>query len=322
MREAAFVKQNQVRWQQFEKILTGSLQPNPDKLSEVFIQITDDLSFARTQYPDSRVTQYLNQLASKIHLEIYKNKKENRNRIITFWKFDVPLVMYAARKQMLYSFVLFMIACVVGVVSTLYDDTFVRLILGDYYVNMTLENIQSGNATAVYSTGEEINMFFTITLNNVMVAVRTFVFGLFTSVLSGLVLLYNGIMVGTFLTFFYQHNQLAESAPVVMLHGTIELSSIVIAGGAGFLLGNSFLFPGTYSRLASFRIGAVKGLKIVIGLVPFFIVAGFIESFITRYSIMHWSAKTFIIALSAFVMIYYFIVYPYRLARNGKHSNH
>jgi uncharacterized membrane protein SpoIIM required for sporulation len=131
-------------------------------------------------------------------------------------------------------------------------------------------------------------------------------------------LFYNGIMVGAFLTFFYTENQLAQGFPVVMLHGTIELTSIVIAAAAGFVMGNSILFPNTYSRLESFKIGALKGMKIIVGLVPFFIIAGFIESFITRYAFMHWSFKVFIIGISAFIMIYYFILYPYRLYKHGR----
>ena len=67
----------------------------------------------------------------------------------------------------------------------------------------------------------------------------------------------------------------------------------------------------------SFKMGALKGMKVVIGLVPFFILAAFIEGIITRYAFMHWSLKTLIIGLSAVLMIYYFVVYPYRL-RHGK----
>jgi uncharacterized membrane protein SpoIIM required for sporulation len=125
-------------------------------------------------------------------------------------------------------------------------------------------------------------------------------------------------MVGTFMMFFAIEQQLSQALPVIMLHGTIELSSIVIAAAAGFTMGNSLLFPGTYSRLTSFKMGAMKGLKIVIGLVPFFILAGFIESFITRYAFMHWTIKASIIGLSAVLMIYYFIIYPVRLKQNGK----
>lgn len=156
-----------------------------------------------------------------------------------------------------------------------------------------------------------------ITWNNILVSFRVFAFGFFASLGTAIYLIYNGIMVGTFIMFFGLEEQLQQALPVIMLHGTIELSSIVIAAAAGFTMGNSLLFPGTYSRLASFKMGALKGLKIVMGLVPFFILAGFIESFITRYAFMHWIIKTIIIGSSALLMIYYFVIYPIQRRRHA-----
>ena len=78
MREAAFIQRNRPRWEAFEKVVNRPQSAAPDHLAELFVQITDDLSFARTQYPTSRTTKYLNALASKIHLEIYKNRKRKR----------------------------------------------------------------------------------------------------------------------------------------------------------------------------------------------------------------------------------------------------
>jgi uncharacterized membrane protein SpoIIM required for sporulation len=317
MKEAAFVKQNKPRWEEFELVMNGQDYRDPDRLAELFIQITDDLSFARTQYPDSRTTKYLNALASKVHLEIYKNKREDKSRFISFWTEEVPDAMFEVRRPLWLAFIIFMITAVLGAVSTKYDDTFVRLILGDNYVNMTLENIRNGNPTGVYSENGPLMMFVMIAWNNILVSFRVFVFGIFASLGTAIYLSLNGIMLGTFIMFFAKEHQLQHAFPVIMLHGTIELSSIVIAAAAGFTMGNSLLFPGTYSRLASFKMGAIKGLKIVMGLVPFFILAAFIESFITRYAFMHWSIKTVIIALSAFLMIYYFIVYPIRRHRHG-----
>ncbi|KXK27828.1 MAG: membrane protein [Bacteroidetes bacterium OLB12] len=196
--------------------------------------------------------------------------KRRENRFILFWKEELPAVMITAHKQLLYAFVIFVVAGIIGAVSVAYDDTFVRLILSDGYVNMTLENIKKGNPTEVYSSSGEMDMFFMITLNNIMVSIRVFVLGVMASLGTGLMLFYNAVMVGTFMMFFYQESQLSQALPVIMLHGTIELTSIVIAAAAGFIMGNSILFPGTYSRLASFKMGAIKGLKIVMGLVPFF----------------------------------------------------
>jgi uncharacterized membrane protein SpoIIM required for sporulation len=317
VKEAAFIKQNKTRWEEFERVVKEQQKVDPDQLAALFIQVTDDLSYSRTKYPDSRTTKYLNALAAKLRLFIYRNKQEDKNRFVYFWRYEVPAAMFESRKQLLYAFIIFVVAGVMGAVSTYHDDTFVRLILGDGYVNMTLENIRNGNPTEVYSSMNQLTMFFYITLNNIMVSFKVFVFGVFASLGTGFYLFYNALMVGTFMTFFYEENQLGQALPVIMLHGTVELSSIVIAAAAGFRLGNSLIFPGTYTRLESFKRGALVGIKILFGLVPFFILAGFIESFITRYAFMHFSIKTIIIAASAILMIWYFVIYPYRLYRNG-----
>jgi uncharacterized membrane protein SpoIIM required for sporulation len=248
MREAAFVKRNEDRWKEFESVMKSTTKPHPDKLAEIFIQLTDDLSFAQTQYPQSRTLGYLNSLTSRIHLELYKNKKEEKNRFVTFWKHELPAVVYESRKPLFYALIIFVLASALGMVSAIYDDTFTRLIMGDAYVNMTLENIENGNPMAVYGNSEETDMFFYITINNIRVSFYAFVAGIFFSIGSGFVLFRNGVLVGAFFGFLIKKNLFLHSISVIMLHGTVELSSIAIAGGAGFVMGNSILFPGTSPR--------------------------------------------------------------------------
>jgi uncharacterized membrane protein SpoIIM required for sporulation len=321
MHESAFIQQNRGRWETFDEALAGTRTVEPDEMADLFVQVTDDLSYARTHFPESRTAGYLNALAGRVHLEIYRNKREERSRIITFWTTELPALMYRVRRPLLNAFIIFLIAGVIGAVSAANDETFVRLILGDAYVNMTLQNIEEGKPLGVYENMTEMNMFLAITFNNIRVSFFVFVAGLLFSVGTGYFLFSNGLMVGAFLMLFSQKNLLGHSLAVIFLHGTVELSSIVIAGAAGFVLGNSFLFPGTYSRLASFRMGALKGTKIVVGLIPFFVLAGFIESFITRYEYMPLTVKLVIIGLSAALMIFYFLLYPAQLHRHARSSH-
>jgi uncharacterized membrane protein SpoIIM required for sporulation len=309
MRESAFLKKNTAKWQEFEHLLAEP-QINPDHLADLFVRVTDDLSYARTQYPESRTTAYLNNLAASIHLSIYRNRKEKKNRFITFWKYELPNLFFSVRRQFLYSFLIFFAAALIGGVSAAHDPTFVRLILGDDYVNTTLANIEKGDPLAIYKSSGQVDMFLGITYNNIRVSFLAFVAGIFFSFGSGYLLLSNGIMLGAFQYFFYQKGLLITSLLTIWIHGTLEISAIVIAGGAGLVMGNSLLFPGTYSRMESFKRGAKNGIKIVIGLVPVFIAAGFLESFVTRLTYWHWSAKLAIILLSAFFILYYFVIYP------------
>lgn len=317
MKELTFIRNNIDKWQQAEDMAKDAMAELPDRLEEVYTTITSDLAFAQTHYPTSRITLYLNNLASTLHNEIYRNKREKWSRIITFWTHEVPHTMFEARWLLLASFIITVVSILIGVISQLADTEFARVILGDSYVDMTMDNIAHGKPMAVYNCGAEMNMFLGITINNITVAFRTFALGLLTCIGTGWSLFQNGIMLGSFETFFYQHGLLGESMLAIFLHGTLEISAIIVAGAAGLALGNGFLFPGTYSRMTSFRHGAKRGLKIVVGTVPIFVMAGFIEGFVTRHTeIANWLRLT-IILLSLTFVIYYFIILPRHMAKTN-----
>ena len=282
----------------------------PDELANGYIQMTNDLAYAQTYYEESKTLLYLNALASKAHQKIYKNKKEEGNRIVSFWLNEFPLFFKQYHKTLLISFIIFSVAVAIGSLSALNDADFVRLILGDAYVNLTLENIAKGEPTAIYKSGSQIGTFLGITINNIRVAVLVFILGVAAGIGSVYVLFSNGIMLGAFVTFFYTKGVFLEANRQIWLHGTIEISVIIIAGCAGLVMGNGILFPKTYNRRLSFMHKAKDGLKIMISTIPFFIIAGFIEGFITRYDTMpNWLAF-FIIGSSLLLIIYYYILYP------------
>jgi len=315
MREAAFVNRNKEKWLLFESVLSKTTQVSPDKLSDLYIEVTDDLSYAKTFYPRSNTLIYLNGIASKAHLLIYKTKKESKNRVLQFFKYEFPLQFVTYHKQLLIAFLVFLFFSFVGAYSAGQDGDFVRLILGDDYVNTTLTNIEKGDPMAVYKKMGETTMFIGITLNNIKVAMFAFVLGLFFSVGTLYIMMQNGIMLGSFLYFFYDKGLLWESSRTIWIHGTIEISVIIIAGCAGLVLGNGLLFPNTHTRLHSFKKSFKQGLKIMLSTIPFFIVAGFLEGFVTRHTEMpDWLAILVILA-SLYTIIYYYIIYPIKLQK-------
>ncbi|AZI24578.1 stage II sporulation protein M [Pedobacter sp. G11] len=311
MREALFVKKNTEKWQQYDRMQ----QANPDEVANQFIEITNDLAYAKTFYPKSNTTAYLNGLASKLHQSVYKNKKEKSNRFVHFWKSELPLLFLEHRKQVIYALLFFILSCAIGAISAKYDDTFVRLIMGDAYVNMTNENIAKGDPFGVYKQSNEFVMFIQIGLNNIYVALYTFVLGIIFSFGSIVSLFRNGIMLGSFQYFFFSKGLGIQSVLVIWIHGTLEISAIVLAGAAGLVLGNSFLFPKTYTRMESIIKGAKDGIKIVLGLVPIFIVAAFFESFITRHTEMPLFLSIAILGISAAFIIWYVFIYPVKIIK-------
>ncbi len=313
MREAAFVKQNKDKWATFESALSNKTKIAPDVLSDLYIEITDHLSYAKTFYPKSNTEIFLNSLASQAHQKIYKTKKEPKNRIIGFWKTEFPTLFYAHHRELLIAFLTFAFFTAVGAFSSANEGDFVRSILGDGYVNMTLENIENDDPMAVYKQMGEFNMSLGITINNIKVAMFAFIYGVFLGIGTLFILMQNAIMLGSFQYFFYEKGLLWESARTIWIHGTIEISVIIVAGCAGLVLANGLLFPGTFSRMESFKRGVINGLKIMLSTVPFFILAGFLEGFVTRHTEMPDWLALLIITSSLALIIFYYIIYPRQL---------
>jgi len=319
MREVAFIKQNKEKWLSFEKAIFGKTLKNPDELASLYVHLVNDLSYAQTYYPKSKTILYLNNLAAKAFQKIYKTKREDTNRFVHFWKTEVPLIVYNNRRYVLYAFLLFGTFVAIGALSAAFDDAFVRLILGDHYVNMTLENIEAGDPVAVYKSGSNWGSFIGITLNNLYVGIISFIYGVFGGIGTGYVLLRNGIMLGAFQYFFYTEGVFWESVRGIWIHGAMEIFAIVIEGAAGLLLGASILFPKTFSRMTSFKNGMRDGVKIVISSFPFTFAAGFLEGFVTRYSdtMPNWLSVGIII-ITLGVISYYYLIYPFILHKNLK----
>ncbi len=321
MREVAFIKHNKEKWLNFEKAIFGKTLKNPDELASLYVHLVNDLSYAQTYYPKSKTILYLNNLAAKAFQKIYKTKREDTNRFVHFWKTEVPLIVYNNRRYVLYAFLLFGTFVAIGALSAAFDDSFVRLILGDHYVNMTLENIEAGDPVAVYKSGSNWGSFIGITLNNLYVGLLSFIYGVFGGIGTGYILLKNGIMLGSFQYFFYAKGVFWESVRGIWIHGAMEIFAIVIEGAAGLILGASILFPKTFSRMTSFKIGMKDGVKILISTFPFTFAAGFLEGFVTRYSntMPNWLSVGIII-LTLGVISYYYLIYPFVLHKKMKQT--
>jgi len=289
-----------------------------DEMAGEFTQLTNDLGFAKTFYPHSNITRFLNAEASKRYLNIYKNRREERNRLVVFFKYDVPLAVAKHINIIGICFGIFILFFFVGFYSAMKDEHFVREIMGDAYVNMTEKNIADGNPFGVYQTGNSVIMWLGIMINNISVAFRYFVEGLLFPFLTIPELIRDGVMVGSFDYMFYAKGYGGLFFLSVMLHGTLELSAIVIAAASGVIMGKSWLFPGTLKRMQAFKEGVKDGIKILISLIPVFMVAAFFEGFVTRhYRMPVWMSGS-ILGASLFFIIGYYVVYPLRLKKRMK----
>lgn len=321
MREALFIKKNAQKWNEYQYLQTE----DPDQMADRFITLLDDLSYSKTFYPHSKVTRWINSLAVSIYQTIYQNKKQRFSRLITFWQYELPLLFRKYHRMLLYTFLIFVLFCLMAVLSSMKDDEFVKGILGERYVSMTEENIEKGDPFGVYRDESKFAMFVRIAFNNLKVGFLMVAGGIFFGIGTMLLFFQNCIMLGSFQYMFFAKGLGWQSVLVIWIHGTLEISGMIIEACAGFVLAKSILFPGTYSRWFSFKRGVKDAMKICVSLIPITIMAAFLESYITYLSSnafdkttntsLALSVSISILLLSLVFIVWYFIIYPILLEK-------
>ncbi len=324
MREALFIKKNAQKWTEYQYLQTE----DPDQMADRFITLLDDLSYSKTFYPHSKVTRWINSLAVSIYQTIYQNKKQRFSRLITFWQYELPLMFRKYHRMLLYTFLIFVVFCSMAVLSSMKDDEFVKGVLDPQYVAMTEENIEKGDPFGVYRDESRFTMFVRIAFNNIKVGFLMVAGGIFFGIGTMVFFFQNSIMLGSFQYMFFAKGLGWESVLVIWIHGTLEISGMIIEACAGFILARSILFPGTYSRWHSFKIGVKDAMKICVSLIPITITAAFLESYITHLSSNAFDKTTntslstgvsiSILAASFLFIVWYFIIYPIVLEKRMK----
>ncbi|MDX1445814.1 stage II sporulation protein M [Lishizhenia sp.] len=315
MKETTFINKNKEKWKRFEKLSKGN-NTDPEELGELFTEVNEDLSFAQTFYERRTVRAYLNQAAQGVYGRLYKQKGDSLKKYWKTWSIVIPLELYKSRKNLLFALVMFMLWVVIGAITTHYFPDFVDMAAGRGMIARGERFIGQDDPFGFYGDSGSFEMFYTITLNNIKVAFLCFLGGILFSFGTHYLVFKNGMMLGSFQYFYVLKGLGLSSFLAIWIHGAFEISAIVVAAGAGFTLGHSLLFPGSYSRLQSFQLGAKRSMRIMIALVPVFIIAGFLESYVTRNyaSLPDWS-KWCIIIFSFALMLIYFVIYPQYLAR-------
>ncbi|MEQ8908440.1 MAG: stage II sporulation protein M [Vicingaceae bacterium] len=317
MREASFLALHHKKWNKAEELLNSSRSLSAEEATDLFVELTDDLAYAQTFYAGSMTEKYLNQLTQRLYLLIHQRPRK-RFHFWKFWRYEVPATMAKHHLFLLWVFIAFLIFVVIGVVSTQYNEAFPRYVLGDAYVDKTLANIENGDPMAIYKSQGQESMFWGITLNNLKVSGLIFISGILFCVGPFYLLFRNAVMLGSFQYFFVKQDVFLDSFLAIWLHGTIEISCLIIAAFAGVVLGKGFLFPSHLSRRKSTVLHARDGIKIFLGIVPLIILAGFIESFFTRLTDLPAIIRFLLILASATFSVWYFVLLPIQISKKQK----
>lgn len=292
MKQEQFVARYQQEWQDLEQWLllrAGASRRTRRKASGLALDDTtfpqryrrlcQQLALARERGYSPQLVQRLQQLMQQGHSVLYRTPPTRWRGALEFLVADFPLLVRSQARSMwvaLAMFALPAVACFVLV--QVYPDL----------IHMLMDNRQIAEMERMYDpaaerlgrdSGTDWMMFGHYIMNNISIALRAFASGLLAGLGTLLVLLFNGVIIGS-VAGHLQH--IGHGDPFwrfVVGHGAFELTAIVIAGGAGLQLGMKLLAPGRRSRLDALVEGGRIGARLCLGVAFMLLVAAFIEAF-------------------------------------------
>ena len=190
-----------------------------------------------------------------------------------------------------------------------------RLFLDESVVNTVEERAQKklvtgwGGNTSYKGVVESPAISGFIMTNNIRVSMMAVALGVTAGLGTGLVLIQNGLMIGSLAAVATNNNVDFLFWSVILPHGILELSAIAIAGGAGFVLARAIYAPGDLPRRDALKIAGGEAAQLLVGVAAMLVVAGLIEGFITPADISP-NFKMAFAALTGLALAAYLLVKP------------
>ncbi len=282
MKQQSFEQQHQKTWEDIERLLKKPHRvENSSLCAEHYMQLCQQLALSKQRLYDASLIERLNKLVMQLYREIYRYRSESRLNLYTLFVRDFPLALYQHRYFIAIAMLVFVLPGVIAGLWIFFDETAIYSLM-DFSNVRQIEQMYDPAASKLGREREsetDIMMFGFYIQNNISVAFRCFAAGLLLGIGTLLVLLSNGLQIGSVAGHLTRLDYVDTFYPFVVTHGAFELTAIVFSGAAGLKLGYALLSPGPYSRLSALRQAGREAIPMLYGIVLMLVIAAFIEAF-------------------------------------------
>jgi uncharacterized membrane protein SpoIIM required for sporulation len=314
----SYVLENSAEWHRLEELVDQANKKSQrlrgedlDELLVRYQRTSAHLSHVRSTYADPQVTRRLTRVVAGARAVIYGSQPRAGGAFRTFFSSTFPAAVWSARWFIVVSALAFFLpAIATGVWIANSDaalDAAAPPALREAYINNDFEAYYSSAPAAEFATQ--------VLVNNIYVSFLAFVIGIAWAVPTVLILAFNGANIGVAAGLFHAAGEPEKFWGLILPHGLLEITAILVAGGAGMQMGWALINPKDRSRSQSLVEEAQRAASIIIGLILVFITAGLIEGFVTPSPLDTWARIS--IGAAAFMAFwsYVFALGPQAVAR-------
>ncbi len=308
-----FALKRQADWIALDDLIKASqgsvakLTPSDvETFGRLYRSVTSDLALAQREFPQEKITRYLNQLVSQAHTMLYQPDAPTVKRIINFLTTGFPRLFRETLPFFLVSAAFFILPAIASGIVVANDPDMARNLFGPEVEVWVEDVVATQDQWAEIPVSERPMASTFIMSNNIRVSFLAFAAGILGCIFTLLLLVYNGMLIGVVTGLTHSVDFSFELWTFVIGHGVIELTVIFIAGGAGLILGWAVLRPGLLSRKDAVIAASQKAVRLIVMAVPLLMIAGAIEGFISPAETIPWPVK-WSIGLISGVLLYSYL---------------
>ena len=291
---ADFVTRNRPDWDELEQLLArgrrsvGRLSPQElNRLDVLYRRVAIHLAQVRTRTRDERLAAYLNQLAAAAHSLIYLPPRQGvLSKIAIFAALGFAQCVARNWRAHAISGALLLAGAFLAYHAASHDvlAAYALAVPGDSRLPGTprerlLEYLHGGQDMGSGSKSFFASFLFT---HNLKVGLVAMSLGVLAGVPTVLLMLYNGMILGAFLSVYIKAGLGLEVWAWILPHGITELTATVLCGGVGLVLSRAVISPGLKTRAEALVDAGAEAGRTAIGVAGMLVMAAFIESFVRQ----------------------------------------
>lgn len=308
-----FYQSRKPDWESLGKLLArgrgglGGYSPKDvETLGRLYRAAAADLALAQRDFPTHALTRYLNQLVAQAHAAIYRSEPMVWRRFWRFFSGGFPRLYRQTFPFTLAAMLFFTLPALASGLTIGFMPQAARWLLPVSAQDL-IPMIEQQELWTDISPEESPAASSFIMQNNIQVSFLAFGSGVSGGVLTAFVLINNGLLLGGITGLTAHYGVGWRLWAFVIGHGVLELSVIFIAGGAGLMLGWALLHPGLMRRRDALLIASQKAVKLLLGAIPWLVVAGTIEGFISPAEAIPTPVK-WLVGLGSGVLFYTYLL--------------
>lgn len=316
----AIVAINAGRWREFSAALTAAQKKglramSPEEVSQLvslYREVSTDLARLRTasESEEQDAIFYVSRLLGAGHNFLYRQRGLSARDVWRFLSVSVPREIRHSASYIMFAACFLFAPMAIAFVAVVLHPELERSLNPPGMIDRVVSDAHLDSAGkheyVPIKDFERPVMASGIIANNVQVTYAVFAFGITAGALTLLMLVLNGVSIGSAFGLYTNHGVFHLIRDFVIAHGVLELSAICIAAGGGFLLAQALLLPGAHTRREALVINGRRAVRLISALTLMLLAAGTIEGLISPRTDLPLWVKVSVSASTAVLLAFWF----------------